>query len=75
MNEKQNFESRESVIDRMIEELAQREGMNPDDIISDIITFAELLEEDEGARGYFEELAERMGISLEEILEYSRKLK
>ena len=73
--EGQNFESRESLIDKVVEELAEREGMSAEDILSDIITFAELLEGDESANGYFEELAERMGISLEEMLEYAQRLK
>lgn len=72
--EGQNLESRESFIKRMIEELAQKEEMNPDDIFSDIITFGEIYEDDEDAAGYLEEVAERIGVSFEEMLEYARNV-
>lgn len=71
--EGQHFESRESLIDKMIEELAQREEMNPDDIFSDINTFLELSKEDEDAKAYLEEVAERIGISSEKLMEYAIK--
>jgi len=70
MEKPPNFENRESVIDGLIESLAEREGMNSEDIISDIITFAELSEEDEGAKGYIEEVAERIGIPYDEMIVY-----
>jgi hypothetical protein len=69
----QNLESRESVIDKLIESLAEREGMNPDDIFSDINTFFELSKEDEDAVVYLEEVAERIGIPLDELMEYAAK--
>jgi hypothetical protein len=73
IEEPQNFESRESVIDKMIENLAEREGMNPDDILSDIVTFLELSREDGDAVAYLEEVAERIGIPLDELMEYATK--
>lgn len=66
-----NFEGRESIVDRLIEELAQKEGMDPQDIFADIITFIELSQEDEDARFYFEELAEKIGVSFDEMMEYA----
>jgi len=69
----QNIESRESQIDKLIEELAREEDMDPNDIFSDIVTFAELMESDKDAAVYLEELAEKIGISFEEMVEYARK--
>jgi hypothetical protein len=69
----ENFESNESYIDGLIEGLATGEGMDSEAIISDIVTFAAILEEDDGVSGYFEELAERLGIPYEQIIEYARK--
>lgn len=68
-----NFENRESIIDKLIEDLAQKEEMDPQDILSDIVTFFELSQEDDDAKFYFEELAEKIGISFEEIMEYAAK--
>lgn len=68
-----NFENREAVIDGLIADLARREEMNPEDIFSDITTFAGICREDEDARSYLEELAERIGISAEEMSEYANK--
>ena len=73
--EGQNFESREGEIDKMIEGFAQREEMNLDAIFSDIITFAELYEEYEYASAYLEQVAEEIGISFEEMIEYAQKLR
>lgn len=73
--EGQNFEKRESSIESRIEELAEREGMSAEDISSDILTFAELYEGDADAGGYLEEVAEKIGVSLEEIIKYSQKLR
>jgi len=67
---------REAEIDRLIENLAEREkaeGFGLDEIKFDIITFALLSEEDVGAEGYFEELAEKIGISKEEMVQYAIK--
>lgn len=71
----EGFENREAAISKMIEDLAQKEEMNPEDILSDILTFAELYEEDSDASAYLEEVAERIGISFEEMVEYAKKLK
>lgn len=68
-----NPENREHIIDGLIENFADREGMNSNDIFSDLITFAELYETDKDARIYFEEIAEALGISFEEIIEYAMK--
>ncbi len=68
-----NSENRESIIDKLIEELAQREEMDPQDIFSDMGTFFELSQNDEDAKSYFEELAERIGISFQEMMEYAAK--
>jgi hypothetical protein len=73
MEEPSKIESKESAIDKLIEDLAEREGMNPEDILSDIITFIELSKEDDDAKVYFEEVAEKIGISFDEMLEYSLK--
>ena len=69
----QNPEQREEEIDALVENLAQAEGMSAEDVFSDIATFAELLQEDENVRTYFEELAEKIGISVEETIEYAIK--
>ena len=68
-----NFESLESRIDKRIEELASREEMNSQDIFSDIVTFAGIAQEDEDAKFYFEELAEKLGLSFEEMIGYATK--
>lgn len=68
-----NPENREETIHRFIENFAEREGMNSGDIFSDIITFAELYETDKDTRIYFEEIAEAIGVSFEEIIEYAMK--
>jgi acetylornithine deacetylase/succinyl-diaminopimelate desuccinylase-like protein len=67
------FESRESAIDKLIKNLAEKEGMSLDEILSDIITFTEISKEDEDAKAYFEELAERIGISFDEMMAYALK--
>lgn len=69
----ENFESREKIIDDLIEDLAKKEYMDTEDIFSDIITFWELSKDDEDAKAYFEELAEKIGISIEEMLKYAEK--
>lgn len=73
MKEIPNFENRELVIDGLIQNLAEKEGMSSDDIFSDIVTFIEISEGDEDAKFYFEELAEKIGISFEEMMGYARK--
>ncbi len=66
-------EDNEQVIDDLIEKLAQRKEMDPQDILSDMETFLKLSREDENAKAYFEVLAEELGISLEELLEYTER--
>ena len=68
-----SFENRESLIDGLIENLAEREGMNSEDIFSDIITFVELSKEDEDAKVYLEDIAESIGIPFEEMMQYAIK--
>ena len=67
----ENKESRESVIDGLIEKLAQEEEMDTENIISDIVTFLEISQEDENAKAYLEEVAEKIGISIEEMMRYA----
>ena len=57
MEKSPSFESKESTIDTLIEKLGEEEGMSAEDIISDIVTFLELSQEDEGAKAYLEEVA------------------
>jgi hypothetical protein len=66
-----SFESKESIIDRLLEKLSEEEGMNAEDIISDIVTFRELSQEDESAKAYLEEVAEKIGITIEEMMRYA----
>ncbi len=73
MEEVPRPENLESRIRGSIEKLAKQEGINPEDIESDIDAFMELSEADEDAGVYFEELAEKLGIRLDEILTYARK--
>jgi hypothetical protein len=69
-----NTESREAFITRRIEEVAAMEGMEKEDLLSDMMTFVEIVREDKDAMPYFEELADKIGVSVEEIIEYSAKL-
>jgi len=69
-----NFENKESIINKLIEDLAIQEEMNSEDIFSDIITFSELYETDKDAGAYLEEVAEKIGVSFGDILEYAKKL-
>lgn len=74
--EGQNLEGgREEEIEKLIEQLIWDEEMEPDDVFSDIATFAELYEENEDAAAYLEEVAEKIGITFEEMLEYAKKIK
>lgn len=73
--ERQDLESREAAIERMIEDLAREEEMDPEIIFSDLGTFAELCESDPGAAAYLEEMAEKIGIGFEEMLAYAQKLR
>lgn len=64
-----NFRSIEE-IDRLFEDYAVREEIDPDDALSDLMTFAEIAKEDEDAAVYLEALAEELGISVEEVIYY-----
>ncbi len=68
-----NFEKREKEIDSLIKNQAEIEGMLLDDLMSDIVTFAELFQEGEDVGSYFEILAEKIEISLEEMMQYANK--
>ncbi|MEK7117679.1 MAG: hypothetical protein AAB861_02785 [Patescibacteria group bacterium] len=68
-----NFEQREKEIDNLIEELAEREGMSSDDILSDIVVFAPYEGNECANPDYIEEVAERIGISHEEMTTYAIK--
>ncbi len=71
--EQPNFENNEAMINQLIEDLAHKEEMEPDEIFSDINTFFALSEGDEDAKFYFEELAEKIGIPFEQMMEYAAK--
>ncbi len=68
-----NFEIREIIIDEMLEKFAEKEGMNPEDVLSDIITFAPYEGNEDPNPDYIEQVAEMMGISLDEMNEYAIK--
>ena len=68
-----NFEQRESAIDELVKNLAEREGMNPDDVLSDIITFAPYETNDTPNPDYIDQVAEMIGISAEEMTAYAIK--
>jgi hypothetical protein len=67
----ENKESKESIIDGLLAALGEAEGMSAEDILSDIVTFMELSQEDEGAKVYLEEVAEKIGVTIEEMMRYS----
>lgn len=73
--EGQDLESREAAIERMLEDLAREEEIDPEDIFSDLETFAELYDDDPGAAAYLEEVAEKIEISFEEMFAYAQKLR
>ncbi len=68
-----NFEQRELEIDTLIEKLALEQEMNPDDIIGDLAVFAPYLENDSANPDYIEQVAEMVGISVEEMARYAIK--
>jgi hypothetical protein len=68
-----NFEIRESLIDGLINDLAEREDMSPDDVLSDIITFAPYEQNEAANPDYIEQVAEMIGISGEEMNRYAIK--
>ena len=68
-----DFENRELVIDSLIDKLGEQEGMSPDDILSDIVTFA-LYEGNESTNpDYLDQVAEMLSISAEEMKTYAVK--
>lgn len=73
MEQLPNFEQRELEINLLIENLAEREGMTAEDVLSDIVTFAPYEGNEAANPDYLEEVAERMGISPEEMTEYALK--
>jgi hypothetical protein len=73
MENYENFESQEVKIERLIDNLAQKEEMDPNDIISDIVTFAPYEDNETSNPEYFEEVAERLEISLDELNAYAVK--
>ena len=73
MREYPTFESLEAKIERLILELAQKEEMDQNDILSDMITFAPYEGNETSNPEYFEEVAERTGISLDELNDYAVK--
>lgn len=73
MEKPPNFESREAFIDNLINALAEKEGMSADDILSDIVTFASYEGNEDPNPYYLDEVAERIGISSEEMSAYAIK--
>jgi hypothetical protein len=73
MESSPSTEEREQVIDGLVNNLAEREGMSPDDILSDIVTFAPYAENEAANPDYLDQLAEMIGISPEEMTEYALK--
>jgi hypothetical protein len=68
-----NFEQREQEIDNLIENLGESEGMDPEEIMSDIITFAPTEDNEAANPDYIEQIAEMIGISVEEMTAYAIK--
>ncbi|MBI2038067.1 MAG: hypothetical protein HYT15_04040 [Candidatus Magasanikbacteria bacterium] len=67
------FEIRESIIDGLVDAFAEKEGMNSEDIMSDIIVFAPYEGNDSANPDYIEQVAELIGVSNEEMIEYAIK--
>jgi len=68
-----DIEKREGEIDTLIEGLAEREGMDPDDVFSDIAAFAPYEGNEAPNLEYLEQVAEMIGISMEEMTQYATK--
>jgi hypothetical protein len=68
-----NFEQREQEIDVLLSDLAEREGMDVDNILSDIITFAPTDEPDTYRDECLREVAEKLGITPKEMAVYAIK--
>lgn len=68
----QKIERTNEQIEQLIEGLATKEGMAPEDIEGDIVVFA-LVEGNESANpDYLDELADRLQISSEEMRKYAK---
>lgn len=64
-------ESLEQVVERLVLALAIREGMDPQDILSDMITFAPHPDNEFANQEYFEELAEKMYCPVGRLVTYA----
>ncbi len=64
-------ESLEVRVERLIADLAEQEGMTKEDIISDVIVFAPHPDNAFANPAYIEDIAEKMGISVEEMTTYA----
>lgn len=60
-------------IDEMVEGLAEQEGMGPDEMFSDIATYAPYEGNEDPNPDYLEEVAEKLGISIPEMILYAIK--
>jgi hypothetical protein len=69
----EQLEQRELVIDKLIEDLAKKEEMNSDDILSDIIVFAPYEQNESANPDYIEQVAEMIGITPKEMTRYAIK--
>lgn len=69
----ENFEKREEEIDKIIEKLALKQEMDPDDIIGDLAVFAPYKGNESANPDYIEQVAEMIGISPEEMTRYAIK--
>ena len=68
-----SFEQRESVIDGLIEALAEKEGMELDAVLSDLVTFAPYEGNEAANPDYIEQVAEMIGVSPDEMKLYAIK--
>ncbi len=73
MEKMPNFEGREREIDQMIERLAEMQEMTSDEIMSDLATYAPYEGNEDPNQEYLNEVAEMMGISVEELTAYAIK--
>lgn len=68
-----NPEFQEEQMDELISDFAEKEGMNFEDVLSDIVTFAPYEENESANPDYFDEVAERMGVPADELKKYAIK--
>lgn len=71
MEHPENFESRERVIDQLVSNLEKQEGMEPDFILWDIIRYSPVEGNDAANPEYLQEIAEKVGISIDEMNIYA----